>query len=432
MAIHACAACRSILFGRDFIGAGAGELDAALRWHLRGECTAVSLEEEVHAALLRGAAGGGAEMRPLGESPLVFLARQGSEKVALLALSQDVDVDVRDHFGVTPLHHAASRGALALVLALLEKGASVKSRTGDSLHSHVGGCTPLHLVAAFPRPATAAVIVSALLAARADSSTENVDGLTAAEVGRRHGGDARGALCALFDGFDKGADGRAAVDQALERACARDRQRLRLDISARPPLQVVHVLRGLLGAEACRRLRESVLAMARSRGWQSARHAHHPTVDLPLWRVPDARAIVDSLFRERVLPEMARAFEVGPGYELRLREAFFVQYCAEPAVSCSTLPSVAVSGAGRGARAGLGLHRDGTLLSCNVLLNAPSEFEGGGTYFAAEDRTVSAGSGDCVIHCGQLLHGASPVLRGTRLVLVAFIDEVDCELEHED
>ena len=37
---------------------------------------------------------------------------------------------------------------------------------------------------------------------------------------------------------------------------------------------------------------------------------------------------------------------------------------------------------------------------------------------------VSGGQGDCLLHCGQLMHGAQPVTRGMRAVLVCFIDEL--------
>jgi len=37
---------------------------------------------------------------------------------------------------------------------------------------------------------------------------------------------------------------------------------------------------------------------------------------------------------------------------------------------------------------------------------------------------VNGAQGDCLLHCGQLMHGAQPVTRGMRAVLVCFIDEL--------
>lgn len=430
MSIHRCAACRSVLLGRDFVGRGAREMDEALRWHTSGSCCAVSLEDEV-LAQLELAAGDDGELAvgcPEGDSPLLFLARAGCEDGALraLTLSQNLTADVRarDRFGVCALHHAAHHGALELVRALLAAGASVHARTGDSLHAHVGGRTPLHLAAASTAAHPVKVnVVRTLIAASADLGAEDADGVSARELC----GDLDLLLGLTSDARAGGASLPFAASRALARACARDRQRFRLDISSRPLLHAVHVLTAIWDAAQCARVREGALRVARARGWQTARHAHHPTVDLPLWRVPCALGLVRSTLAARVLPEMARRFGI-PAHRLRTREAFVVQYCAD----------------GAGARAGLELHRDGTLLSCNVLLNGSHQpdaadaaelaaggsdsFDGGGTYFAHDDSTVCARPGDFVLHSGQLLHGAAPVLRGRRLVLVCFIDELD---EHE-
>ena len=37
---------------------------------------------------------------------------------------------------------------------------------------------------------------------------------------------------------------------------------------------------------------------------------------------------------------------------------------------------------------------------------------------------VGGRQGDCVMHCGQQLHGAQAVTRGLRMMLVCFIDEI--------
>lgn len=89
-------------------------------------------------------------------------------------------------------------------------------------------------------------------------------------------------------------------------------------------------------------------------------------------------------------------------------------------------------------------HRDGSLLSFNVLLSEPDvDFRGGGTYFAALDATafehvgdcsarrppaVSSGTirpncaGDLVMHSGKALHGGSPISSGVRVAIVGFVD----------
>ena len=58
-------------------------------------------------------------------------------KVAAL-LAQNVDANAKNDFGVTPLHIAASRGFIDIVLLLINKGVAVDS-------TDVDGVTPLHL-----------------------------------------------------------------------------------------------------------------------------------------------------------------------------------------------------------------------------------------------------------------------------------------------
>jgi predicted 2-oxoglutarate/Fe(II)-dependent dioxygenase YbiX len=428
--IFRCDGCRALLLGADFIGEGSGAMDAALALHLDGRC-ARSLEDEALAALdepraARSAVAVGARLLPEGDPPLLYLARLGSEAAALRMLASSTmrpaDALARDRFGATALHYAAAHGLPALARALLDAGARPDARTADALHAHVGERTPLHLAAACAPLAYAADVVALLLAARADARADDVDGASAAELAAARGasGAPLAALLARAAGEPAPpAAASAAASAALARACARDRRRLRLDIASRPLLHVTHVLPRVWGAAACARVRRWALDAARARGWASGRHAHYPTVDLPLWRAARALRPVLKSVRGAVLPAMADAFGLGSAARLRVREAFFVQYSA---AASGASPA---TGGGEGGRDGLELHRDGTLLSCNVTLNAPCEFEGGGTCFAASGAIVRAGLGDFVLHSGQLLHGAAPVTRGRRLILVFFIDALD-------
>ncbi|CAB9526724.1 P4Hc [Seminavis robusta] len=85
-------------------------------------------------------------------------------------------------------------------------------------------------------------------------------------------------------------------------------------------------------------------------------------------------------------------------------------------------------------------HRDGSLLSFTVLLNDPSNFAGGGTFFDAlrdvvpdtthpQQQVLYQGgvvrptrAGDGTFHSGKILHGADVVTAGSRTVLVGFVD----------
>lgn len=205
----------------------------------------------------------------------------------------------------------------------------------------------------------------------------------------------------------------------------------------RTPLWAAHVCR-LLEPSEIDSILSLALAHAASHGWSTSRHSHHPTTDFAVDAAPALHAALHPLVATTILPTLARLYDFeGPEETLLMRDLFFVRYEA-------------------GAQDRLTPHRDGTLLSFNVLLSEPGrDFEGGGTRFfsigdsceacRAPQPTVGAGGGgpagstgcahcagtgraalqqqlgDLTMHCGKLLHEGAPVVRGTRFVLVGFV-----------
>jgi ankyrin repeat protein len=105
-----------------------------------------------------------------GLSLLHHAAQAGSVEVVTLLLARGADAGARDSFGNVPLHHAAHAGHASLVpLLLAAAGAEVDARG-------VKRRTPLHVAAA----ADQVDVVRALLAGGASTTTDDVEGLTAA------------------------------------------------------------------------------------------------------------------------------------------------------------------------------------------------------------------------------------------------------------
>lgn len=334
--------------------------------------------------------------------------------------------------GYTALHHAAEYGLDRLAAALADRGAALGAKTRDLILQNAvvqpGGQTPLHLAA---RSGEAGV-VELLLARGADPSAPDVDGVSPAVAAALRG---RGALA---ERLARAAQAPLPSPQALEEiaARARDAGRLRAkeQLEVPPHLRQVYTMESVWPVQDCERVLAAVQAAARSladasagsgaqglaSGWTTERHAAYATTDLPCSAVPAVDAWVRASLRRCVLPQLARRHgwlphdrgsdggEEADGSRLAFRDLFFVRYSAAA-----------------GGQPGLALHRDGSVISFNILLNPASAFDGGGTFIEADARAYHIGQGDCFVHSGKLRHGGHPITRGERYVLVGFVDVLD-------
>ncbi|KAG7393610.1 hypothetical protein PHYPSEUDO_007447 [Phytophthora pseudosyringae] len=149
--------------------------------------------------------------------------------------------------------------------------------------------------------------------------------------------------------------------------------------------------------------------VAAEQGWCKERHASYQTTDMPCHQVAALNSWVRSTLADRLFPQIAKRYKLPKTQRLLFRDLFFVKYEAR-----------------HGERSQLALHRDGSVLSFNVLLNSADDFTGGGTYFDGTKRTVHIAQGDAAVHSGKVLHAGAPVLTGIRQILVGFLDVADC------
>ncbi|CAI5745316.1 unnamed protein product [Peronospora destructor] len=155
-------------------------------------------------------------------------------------------------------------------------------------------------------------------------------------------------------------------------------------------------------------VRSEVNRVVAEHGWCTQRHASYQTTDIPCHQVASLNSWVRSTLAWRLFPQIAKRYKLSKLQQLLFRDLFFVKYEARI-----------------GERSDLALHRDGSVLSFNVLLNSADDFTGGGTYFDATKRTVHITQGDVVVHSGKMLHAGAPVLSGIRQLLVGFLDVAD-------
>lgn len=146
---------------------------------------------------------------------------------------------------------------------------------------------------------------------------------------------------------------------------------------------------------------------ANNGGWTKKRHKHYPTTDLPVRSIQDLHIPLFNLTTINILPLISEYYKVNL-YFLSICDLFIVKY-------------------EMGDQEHLEKHRDGSIISFNILLN--DEFEGGGTNIEhttinnrTENTLYTSKKGDLFIHPGRLIHGGNKITSGKRYILVGFIE----------
>ena len=147
-----------------------------------------------------------------------------------------------------------------------------------------------------------------------------------------------------------------------------------------------------LSDELCRWIiHEAEIYSIENNGWTTKRHKNYPTTDLPVRAIPGLGAPIMNMTISNIFPLIAKQFNDVNGQDH------------------------------------LDFHRDGSIISFNILLN--DEFEGGGTiinHLNSDGTTTStlhsSHKGDLFMHSGKLLHSGNRVTSGTRYIIVGFIE----------
>ena len=180
----------------------------------------------------------------------------------------------------------------------------------------------------------------------------------------------------------------------------------------RPSHRRVKELRSALTPKECSRI--VALAESHPSGWQSSRHSHYATTDIPVEDLFPGLAgsnFIEDLVNETVLPEISAFFGLRRDF-LHVADLFVVKYQYV-----------------EGKQAGLDEHVDGSPWSFVVPLNAPSCYVGGGTRFVnvedgASPLTCRPALGSALVFSGKNRHSGVAITSGVRYILTGFCDYV--------
>ena len=149
-------------------------------------------------------------------------------------------------------------------------------------------------------------------------------------------------------------------------------------------------------------IEESEKYAVNNNGWTTDRHSNYPTTDCCL---KDIKNILPLFFEHYnlIINLIKDKYNIDDDVLFIIQDAFIVKY-------------------EYGKQNELELHSDGGDITVNILLNNPSEFEGGGTFFADDNITHLLEKGDMLIHNGIVSHSGLKITAGKRYVLVIFFE----------
>jgi hypothetical protein len=148
-------------------------------------------------------------------------------------------------------------------------------------------------------------------------------------------------------------------------------------------------------------INESEKYAAVNGGWTRKRHDNYPTTDLPVEKIPSIFGLVLETLHT-IVKKVKKSYGLQDNMAINIHDLFIVKYKDSE-------------------QNYLDIHLDGSFLSFNILLSNTSDFEGGGTYFDDGLITYSE-QGDILIHSSKIKHAGLPITKGTRYLLVGFLN----------
>ena len=123
--------------------------------------------------------------------------------------------------------------------------------------------------------------------------------------------------------------------------------------------------------------------------------------------IPGVREWFNDALRDRIFPTLAKLFPevVSDPSRLCVQSAYLFKYTPESGEKTD-------------------MHMDSSLLSFTILLNDPSEFKGGGTFFEALGDTgevILMNKGDITLRPAGLRHRGQPITKGKRYIIGGFV-----------
>eukprot|EP01083_Nonionella_stella_P053352 141152_1 len=176
----------------------------------------------------------------------------------------------------------------------------------------------------------------------------------------------------------------------------------------------IFIIKNVWSGDECDYVLNALIAYGDKTNWKSNRYQSFATTDVALSMMDDAfNAFIRKELYYKLYPKIVEHYKFGNKFEIGAKYLFFVRYNDHTEYR-NTYDMFKQNS--------LNLHRDGGLISFNILLNPSTQFVGGGTYFKNVDRVIGIEQGDSCVHPGNILHCGNAITKGKRYILVGFLN----------
>lgn len=160
------------------------------------------------------------------------------------------------------------------------------------------------------------------------------------------------------------------------------------------------VIKKLVNPEFCANFIEHGEEYASKHEWTTKRHDNYPTTDNEVTKSWCEYKTLKALVKGPIGDKIAKMYKINKKH-IGINEFFIVKYNIN------------------GQRF-LKYHEDGSEFSFVIGLN--DEYEGGGTKFKSNGKTVKLDVGDCLVFSGQNRHKGNSITSGTRYIVAGFLN----------
>jgi len=164
-----------------------------------------------------------------------------------------------------------------------------------------------------------------------------------------------------------------------------------------------YTYKDIIPHEICDKIIKSCEEIAGNETWPLM-HSAYKSSSISLDSLDIFNQFMSDVFEKNIIPAIEESYKYN--FSWNIRDIFINKYdCAHNAN-------------------GLSPHKDGSHITLNIALNDKSEYENGGTKFIDDNEVISLDKGEMLIHCGKELHTGVQITKGTRYVMVIFMDFV--------